>query len=247
MANALAELLDANVEAVHMRDNGAETAVATAADAGVPLRLLDPAPIPAIIEALDADDVILSVVGSRGVPGGPRPAGHIALAIVERARKPVVVVPPEAKIGVGRRIRRVLVPLDGHESSDRASAAVLRLLGRAGVEVTTVHVFEEASTPLFLDHAEHDIAVWSDQFLARFRTEPGTRLKLRTGEPGARVIEEAAGQQVDMIALGWSQDFSSGHARTVREILSRAPVPILLVPVGVEEPSPISAAIRGRV
>ena len=229
----MGRLLDASVEAVHAKENGAETARSLAERYGVALRLVSFAPVPTLIDALDAEDVMLVVIGARGLPGGPRPAGHIALAIVERATKPVVVVPPEASGPRPGGIRRVLVPVNDHPMSADATARALRLLGRAGVTVETVHVFERETTPFFLDRPERDLELWSEELLARLFAKPGTTLTLRTGEPGRVVVEEAEGRRVDMIALGWSQRFSEGHARHVREILSRSTVPVLLLPVNV--------------
>jgi nucleotide-binding universal stress UspA family protein len=230
-------LLGASVEAVHVTENGAETARALALQAGVPLRLISFAPVSRVIDELDAPDVMLAVIGARGLSGGPRPAGHIALAVVERVTKPVVVVPPDAPAPKPDGIRRVLVPLNGDPTSADATARALRLLGRAGVEVMTVHVFEPNETPFFLDRPDRDLELWSEELLARFFAEPGTQMSLRTGDTGQGVLEEAVGRRVDMIALGWSQSFSEGHARTVREILSRSRIPVLLLPVTVVEPA----------
>jgi nucleotide-binding universal stress UspA family protein len=233
----IGRLLDADVEAVHVAEDGAGTAHALAAQVGVPLRLVTVAPVSSVIDELDADDVVLAVVGARGLPGGARPAGHIAIAVVERVTKPVIVVPPEASAPGAGGIRHVLVPINGDPSSADATARALRLLGRSGVEVTTLHVFEPNETPLFLDRPGRDMELWSEELLARFFAEPGTPMVLRTGDVGQSVLDEAAGRHVDMIALGWSQSFSGGHARTVREILSRSRIPVLLLPVGVGMPA----------
>ena len=234
-ARAMGALLDVPVEAVHARENGAETASALAEELGIPLRFLSMAPVTTLIDALDDDDVLLAVIGARGLPGGPRPAGHIALAIVERATKPVVVVPPEASGPKPGGIRRVLVPVNGSSATADATARALRLLGRSGVVVETVHVFERETTPLFLDRPERDLELYSDELLARLLADPGTPLSLRRGETGTVVLEEAEGRRFDMIALGWSQTFTEGHARHVREILSRSAVPVLLLPVTTAE------------
>lgn len=227
----LGRSLHAPVEAVHVVEDGAVTARALAEELDVPLRLVGFAPVTSVIDMLDDDDVLLAVIGARGLPGGPRPAGHIALAIVERATKPVVVVPPESSGPRPGGMRRVLVPVTGHPSSAAATASALRLLGRSGMSVETVHVFEHDTAPLFLDRPQRDLDLWSDELLARLFAEPGTPIALRTGMPGRVVVEEAEGRRVDMIALGWSQRFAEGHARNVREILSRSTVPVLLLPV----------------
>jgi nucleotide-binding universal stress UspA family protein len=246
----IGRLLDASVEAVHVQENGAETAIALAERARVELRLIRYAPVETLIETLDAEDVALAVVGARGLPGGAKPAGHIALAVVERVTKPVVVVPPDAAAPKPGGVRRVLVPINDHPSSADATAAAIRLLGRSDVEILAVHVFEPRTTPLFLDHPVRDLELWSAELLQRVVAKPDVPVTIRTGDAGQNVLEEAVGQRVDMIALGWSQDFSAGHARTVREILSRSEVPVLLLPVAVEQgaatPDDRTAAVGGR-
>lgn len=239
----MGRLLGASVEAVHVQEDGTATARALAERADVPLRLIAFAPIATLIETLDADDVVLAVIGARGLPGGPRPAGHIALAVVEQVTKPVVVVPPEASAPSPGGIRRVLVPINGHQTSSSATAAAIRLLGPSGVEVLAVHVFEPETTPLFLDHPVRDLELWSSELLERLVARRDVPLTIRTGEAGQNVLDEAVGKHVDMIALGWSQNFSAGHARTVREILSRSEVPVLLLPVRAEEGTENESAV----
>ncbi len=37
-------------------------------------------------------------------------------------------------------------------------------------------------------------------------------------------------EHADLIALGWAQDLSAGHAHTIRGTLASSPIPVLLLP-----------------
>lgn len=237
-ARALAALLDASVEAIHVREDGTMTAEETAAAMDVPLRIIDAKPLEELIRELDAPEALMAVVGARDKPNDPHVVGHVAVTIAERSSKPVVVVPPAAEIHVP--LQKVLIPLDGSPSTGTAARKLSRTFARSGVEVIALHVFDSSSTPLFLDRPDYDLDAWTREFLARYCSEPGSRLELRAGRPGGHVVAAAEEEAVDMIALGWRQDLSPGRASVVREVLSRAVVPVLLIPV--REP-----LLRGKI
>jgi len=179
------------------------------------------------------------VLGVRGVPAGPRPAGHTALAVARRAAKPLVVVPPGPRDPPPAGLHRVLVPLDGTPAAAQAvQQTVLRFAG-SGVEVVALHVFDAATVPRFWDRPEYNHDAWAQEFLVRWCPTPGSRLELRTGRLGGRVLEVAAAERADMIALGWSQDLTPDRAAVVREVLTRTDVPVMLLPCApAEQPAP---------
>lgn len=229
-AVGLGALLDAAVEAIHVPEDGGDEAVAVAEHVGITLRLVDGPVHRALLEALDAPETIAVVVGARATPGGPRPVGRTAMRLLEEARQPVVVVPPEAVRATTRPLRTLLVPLEGSEES--AGPVLTDLLTLVGdrVDLVVLHVFTDATVPAVLDHPEWDLPLWADEFLARFC--PGaTNIVLRTGEVGLGVCETCTGVSADLIVLSWSQDASAGHAAVVREVLGRATVPVLLLPI----------------
>jgi nucleotide-binding universal stress UspA family protein len=229
-AVGLGVLLDAAVEAIHVPEDGGDEAVAVAEHVGIVLRLVEGPVDKALLEALDAPDVIAAVVGARATPGGRRPVGRTAMRLLEAARQPVVVVPPEAVQTKARPLHRLLVPLEGSEESAGPVLADLLSLVGDRVDLVVVHVFTDATVPAVLDHPEWDLPLWGDEFLARFC--PGaTNIVLRTGEVGLGVCESCANVGADLIVLSWSQDASAGHAAVVREVLGRATVPILLLPI----------------
>lgn len=229
VACSLGRVLDVEVEALHVREDGEQTARAAAASAGVLLRSIEKPVIPALIEAGRSPDVLYVALGARGVVAGPRPAGHVALELAHSLPKPLVVVPPDAS--ATGTLRRILVPLDGRRTTAAALAETLMLASRHELEVIVLHVHEEESIPLFTDQRQYELESWAQEFLRRHCPYPErVRLEVRIGMPGENVLHVAEETAADLIALGWSQDLRPGHAAVVRAALERSPVPLLLAP-----------------
>ncbi|HEU0245905.1 MAG TPA: universal stress protein [Gaiellaceae bacterium] len=233
VASALADLLAVEVEALHARENGEHNARAAAAAAGVPLRSTTKPVVAALVEAGRLPEVVCLVLGARGVDAGRRPAGHVALELVLALPKPVVVVPPNAPMR--GELRRILVPLNGRGTTAAALAETLMLASRRELELIVLHVYDQASIPLFSDQRHHEVESWAQEFLRRHCPYPErVRLEVRIGIPAENVLQVAEEMNADMITLGWSQDLSPGHAAVVREVLERSRIPVLLVPTVVE-------------
>jgi nucleotide-binding universal stress UspA family protein len=231
-AAAVAALFDADVEAVHIRSEGTRLVEAAARAAGVPLRIENGDPVERLAEEAAADDVDALVVGSRGTLAGPRPAGSIAFEVIRSLSKPVVVVPPDAP--APRRLRRVLVPLEGTASTSDAPRAIVELAQGAAVDVVVLHVREEI--PAFVDQQKHEAEAWAEQFLARFCAWgiADLRLETRIGMPFQVVVDVAREFDVDAIVLGWAQALDPGRAAVVREALERGGRPVVLVPLAAD-------------
>ena len=244
-ALGLGELTDSDVEAVHVQDGPTEIPAWLASQSGVSLRILRGPVTTVLLDAVAGPGVVAAVFGARATPGGRRPVGRTALHVLERANKPIVVVPPEA-VGVSPRpFRRLLVPLEGSEQSSRPVADSLSPLIAREIERVVLHVFTTATVPRTLDRPRRDLSLWGDEFLARFCPE-AVRIELRTGPIGSRVAEVCAEAHADLVVLSWSQDSSSGRAAVIRDVLGRATIPVLLLPIGV--PAAVhtdeSAAVR---
>jgi nucleotide-binding universal stress UspA family protein len=222
-ARALARVLGDRVEAIHVVGEGAEAAEDAILAAGVPLRLASGPVVERLVEAGQADDVAAMVIGARGTLGSGHALGSTALAVVTSLQTPVVVVPPAAK--VAPRLRRVLVPLEGTESSSLAPRSIVELASGAEVEVVVLHVNGSAE----------DDEQWTRQFLSRFCPWglSDVRLEGRTGSGEELVPLVAEESQSDLIVLGWAQQLSDGRAPVVRATLERSEVPVLLIPVSV--------------
>lgn len=232
-ALGIGQLMDAEVEAVHVRDGPVDTPRWLADQYDVPLRILEGPVTASLLGALADPDVIAAVFGARATPGGRRPVGGTALDVLERADKPIVVVPPEA-FGVSPRpFRRLLVPLEGSEQSSRPVVESLYPLIVGEIEVVVLHVFTKATVPQALDRPERDLSLWGDEFLARFCPEAAD-LELRAGSVSGCVAEVCGEQDLDLVVLSWSQDTSPGRAAVIRDVLGHSAIPVLLLPVRAE-------------
>lgn len=203
-------------------------AIATVLHASVtPMRLTDANPTTrpaAILARLASPDVRLAVLPSDAERDGT------CWSVAGQAHKPVVLVSERARAHTGP-ISRVLLPLDGTPEAAAAADAVTELLADAGVDLVVLHVFDASTVPPFWDQPAHALSAWGDEFLARNVRRTGARLTVRSGSPEDQVVAVAEEEQAQLIALGWSQKLSPGRARTVRNSVRDAPVPVLLLPI----------------
>ena len=112
-------------------------------------------------------------------------------------------------------MRRSARPRAGCSSRSTAhagvSAAVRPLIAAyvaAGAEVIAVHVFEPHTVPMFLDGVPDEIA-WRDEFLSQHCADLGIRLETRPGPTVLALLDVAAAEDVDVIALGWRQNLAA--------------------------------------
>jgi nucleotide-binding universal stress UspA family protein len=248
-AAELARVLAADVDALHIRGDGGERALAAAEHAGVVLRTDDGDPRAQLRREAEEDDVVAVVLGRSRQPA-VGPVGSVALELLTRLPKPVAVVPAEA--AHPGRVGRVLVPLEGTRSTSLAPRRPLELAHDAGLEIVLVHVFDADSLPPVTDQPQHETAAWANEFLARYSPVPPehVRLESRLGDPGEQIVLVAREIDADMIALGWTQELASGRAPIVCAALEQAKLPVLLIPVvtiAEDDPenaptSPVSAA-----
>jgi nucleotide-binding universal stress UspA family protein len=228
-AKAVAELLGADVEALHVRERTWATAEAAADAAGMRLRLLSGRTLERIIQEAGRPDVAAVVLGARATPGGARPAGHVATRIATSSRKPIVVVPPDCHVPV--RLRRILVPLEAVMATASAVDSVVLAAVTGGAEVVVIHVLTERALPPFTDQPQHEVDAWTNEFRRRYCDHPEVRLEVRMGVPRERILAFAEEVQADAIILAWSQRLVAERATLVRSVLEHSRIPVILVPV----------------
>jgi len=225
----VAELFDASLEAVHVRDDGARTARSAARAAGLRLREVDGPVVRALVLEAQELDVAALALGARATPAGRRPAGHVALEVITAVPRPVAVVPPEVRPEPD--LRRLLVPLDGTSATAQALAEVIERACQRDIDVVILHVLGEESLPPFSDQPHHEAEAWVREFKARHCPVAAARAELRVGVPAHAVVSTAVETGADLIALGWAQHLAPGRAAVVQEVLERGRIPVLLVPI----------------
>jgi nucleotide-binding universal stress UspA family protein len=222
-ARAVARVLGARVEAVHVLAEGDRPPQTAADAAGVPLRVCSGLVVRCLVDAGHDPDVAAVVVGARGTAGTGNPLGSTALAVVTSLQRPVVVVPANALVAAA--LRRVLVPLEGTISTSLAPRSIIALAAAAALEVTVLHVDEDGKA-----------SIEAEEFLARYCPWGigSVRLERRAGKREELVPLVAEELQADLIVFGWAQQLAEGRAPVVRAALERSTVPVMLIPVSVE-------------
>jgi nucleotide-binding universal stress UspA family protein len=229
-ALALAGVLGASVEAIHVNDDGGGTAQASAESFGVPFRTAAGNPFDILVEMSARDDVVAVAVGARGRPGGARPAGHLALALADSIDKPVLVVPPDAQ--PSGSVQRVVLAMEGTPAKARSAKRTVEVAAGAGLELIVVHVDDENSIPLFSDQVQHETEAYAREFLARYcHGAPEARLELRIGIPADEIMAAVDKATPDILAIGWPHSSEPGRGGVARQILDRSHTPVLLVAV----------------
>ncbi len=89
------------------------------------------------------------------------------------------------------------------------------------------------SGPRYLDHPQYDWPAWSEEFLYRFYTylPPDAQMRLfhRRGKPDAVTLRFVMENGEDLIALSWRGLLHEKLAETVKGVLTRTEVPVLLI------------------
>ena len=232
-ARAFGDLLGLEPEALHVQTDGVVTAAGAAEAAGVPLRTVTGPVIERLVESGRDESVTALAVGARGMSTADRPLGSTAAAVATGVLKPVVVVPPNAD--PPPVFQRVLIPLEGTESTSLAPLEMFELADDAELDVVAVHVHDPRSLPAFTDQPQHEQEAWAHEFLQRYcpwglRT---VRLETRVGSRGEVVPLVAEEFDCDLIVLGWARELAAGRAPVVRQTLVRSNRPVLLIPVRV--------------
>jgi nucleotide-binding universal stress UspA family protein len=227
-ALAFAPVLGARVEAVHVSETQGRTASASAKSFDVPYVVVGGNPFEVLRSMAARDDVVAVAVGSRARPGGRRPAGHLALAMASATDKPVLVIPPDARLPDA--VQRVVVAMEGTPRKARSVKRAVDVAAGAGLELVVVHVDDESSIPMFSDQVQHETDAYAREFLARYCPgAPGARLELRIGNPAEEILAAVDASRSDLLAIGWPHSSEPERGMVAREILDRSRTPLLLV------------------
>ena len=177
----------------------------------------------AVVQAARAEHVTGIVVDAP--TGDPAIAMRLAAAIAQ----PVVFVPRATRLPFA--LGRVLIPLDGSRQAIEAVAEAARIVRDTGADVIVLHCLHGGAVPLFEDHPQYEAGDWAREFTARFSGAFGeATLEVREGPPAEHAVDVCESVAADLIVLGWSRRPAPTRARTVRAILRRSAVPVMLLP-----------------
>jgi nucleotide-binding universal stress UspA family protein len=185
--------------------------------------------------------VVMSM--QRGSPAGEKTLGSTALAVLEGASCPVVLVRPDRGI-TPWTLRRVLLPHDGTPTTSAAIPPAAKVAARAEAELEVLHVAAPGSRPpheqgslappLYVDQPQHEWPAWAGEFLERLggACELGSlkvHMSLGTGAPGEEVVRSAAEHASDLIVLAWRGAWQGERAATIKAVLRGARCPVMII------------------
>jgi nucleotide-binding universal stress UspA family protein len=171
--------------------------------------------------------------------------GSTALAVLQGAPCPVVLVPPERGV-VPWALRRILLPHDGTPTTSAAISPAADLARRAGAELDVLHVAVPAaappvevgslSTPRYLDQPQHEWPAWAAEFVERLACacpleSIRVRLSLAHGAPGEEALRACGEHASDLIVLAWRGVWEGEHAATVKSVVHHAACPVMVIRV----------------
>ena len=227
MAKAVAPFFGADVEAVHVVQNGDQTVQSEAAEAGVSLLRLEGDPAERIAATVADPDVVAAVIGTHSSTVG-RHTGHLPLAVASSTDKPVIAVDPLAT--PPPRLRRVMIAIEGTRGKAKDLRRAIELIEASGLEIVVVHVDDEANIPSFNDQVQHETEAYTKEFFARFLPgAPHARLELRIGTAADEILAATEEAGAELLAIGWPPSEHGQRGIVARELLERSHIPMLLV------------------
>jgi nucleotide-binding universal stress UspA family protein len=173
--------------------------------------------------------------------------GHIGMGIIQSSPDPVMVIRPDMKTlpDASWKPGRMLVPLNGSPAAAAAMDTILDLAEMIGASIDIVHIAEMGkqppkeegalTSPRYLDYPYYEWEAWADEFLTRFaRRPPKVELRMfhRDGVPSREMLNMAAKSEEDIIVLAWQGILAGDRASTIKQILRRTEVPVILIKSG---------------
>lgn len=254
IARAVADQLSARVEVLHVHPLAlSEVDFDKLAHqewvdlTGVGLHVVVDEPSAGIIRAAEDPRNALVVLTTHGrtVEVG-RKLGSVAQDVVIHARRPVLLVRPEAATELPvQPIKRLLLPLDGTPKTATALQPVTEFAAKLGASIDLLYVTNRArpseeqgtiTVPRYIDQAHHEWPSWAQEVVERLMVccaacppEVSLRVFLAHGDIGQEIASFAAAHRTNAIVLVRRSRLQSGRARILRAVLDLTPCPVLLV------------------
>jgi nucleotide-binding universal stress UspA family protein len=208
----------------------------------------------AILAAADEHNALLIVMATQAPRAvGRMVHGSVVDKVIRESSRPVVVVPPRAADLSGKtvRFRRVLVPLDGSQASQRVIDTLASLPGAQELELILLHVARRERTgghplpPMDPLTAEGQAPEWIhvqatqaqsrlDEIAKRLRGAgiKATTRVVESGDAAGSIVEAIRGEPADAIAMGTRG--AGGvrrmtHGSVATAVVRNSEVPVMLI------------------
>jgi nucleotide-binding universal stress UspA family protein len=208
-------------------------------------------PAAGILEvAGEATDGLIVMCTHTSLPAAGKTVGRTALAVLEGARCPVVLVRPERGVAPWT-LGRILLPHDGTPVTSAAVRPAIELARTAAAEVDVLQVAAPGAPPpaargslqmpRYLDQPQHEWPAWVDEFIDRVSCICALdaltlRMAVAHGSPGEEVLRFAGQHASDLIVLAWGGNWAEGHAATVKSVLHGAVAPVMVIHAHDQQP-----------
>ncbi len=168
--------------------------------------------------------------------------GRTAMKVLHDAPCPVVLVLPERGT-TPWHFHHVIVPHDGTPTTSAALPPAAELAARGRAELLVVHVTNvraapaepgSLTTPRYVDQPQHEWPAWAAEFVNRLACicplgPVHVRVLLARGDTAVEIQRLSEKQSTDLIVLAWRGRWEAPRAATLKNILSGARVPIMVV------------------
>jgi nucleotide-binding universal stress UspA family protein len=145
-----------------------------------------------------------------------------------------------------KRVRRILVPLDGTPTAAMAVRPACDIALRRDAELLILHIATSGNrlpkepgtyiVGMYMDQPQHEWPLWAREFLERFiiaQSELVSKLRLRlhlaSGDPSEEIIHFARDHKVDVIVTAWQGRTPLDESKVIRPLLRNSPCPVLIV------------------
>lgn len=163
--------------------------------------------VQAVMEEIERENYDLILIGRSGHKDSESRLGAVAEKVSRRSEIPVLIA------GEKKTIARLLMPLDGSKSSDKALAYASSLAKKMDGKLTLMHVQESRlfrSRPKLTEAIGKNILSDAGGKLAGISFDQ----KMESGDPARRITDVAEKENFDLIVLG-----NSGHSGLGRSSL----------------------------
>lgn len=214
-------------------------------------------PEDAILDLAGRYDVGLIVLSAHGEGTGRGNVGHVTRAVLEQNNRPVLLLPEAYR----ERLpwTKVMIPLSAEAEVSPAARMAVALAHDLALDVRMAHVLDdpesktglEAAVP-YADAPYHEYREQLAEIVRRTLSGANPELCSRIGDVAllrgsvaAALLWEAERNDISVIAIGWHGTLLDGRARLVKQLLSAATCPILLVKIA--QPGPFLLKVGPRI